>query len=119
MPTIQIEANLSSEQLLNAARQMSFRELDRFIKEVLVLRAQLGQGTLPVAESELLLKINQPVPADVQQRYDELIARRDGARHGSSRHEYVHCRARLRRYDLSVLVNIVPQYVLALLAPLG
>jgi len=77
MPTIQIEANLSSEQLLNAARQMPRRELYHFVEQVLFLRAQRERGTIPVAESELLLKINQPVPADVQQRYDELIARRD------------------------------------------
>jgi hypothetical protein len=77
MPTIQIEANLSSEQLLNAARQMPRRELHQFVEQVLFLRAQHERGAIPVAESELLLKINQPVPADVQHRYDELIERRD------------------------------------------
>jgi len=77
MPTIQIEADLSSEQLLNAARQMSRRELHQFIEQVLLLRAQHERGTLSDAESELLLKINQPVPADMQRRYDELLARRD------------------------------------------
>jgi hypothetical protein len=77
MPTIQIEANLSSEHLLNAARQMSRRELSQFIEQVLALRARHEAPVLPVAESELLLKINQPVPADLQRRYEELIARRD------------------------------------------
>lgn len=77
MPTIQIEANLSSEQLLNAARQMPRRELYHFVEQVLLLRAQHERGAIPVAESELLLKINQPVPSGMQSRYDELIARRD------------------------------------------
>ncbi|MBA3711457.1 MAG: STAS/SEC14 domain-containing protein [Pyrinomonadaceae bacterium] len=77
MPTIQIEANLSFEQLLNAARQMSRRDLHHFIEQVLLLRAQYDAPTLPDAESELLLKINQPVPADVLRRYDELITGRD------------------------------------------
>lgn len=77
MPTIQIEADLSSEQLLNAARQMSGQELHQFVEQVLLLRARHERGTLPEAESELLLKINQPVPSNVQHRYDELIARRD------------------------------------------
>ncbi len=77
MPTIQIEADLSSEQLLNAARQMPRRELYHFVEQVLLLRAQHEHGAIPFAESELLLKINQPVPADVLHRYDELIARRD------------------------------------------
>ncbi len=77
MPTIQIEANLSSEQLLNAARQMSRRELSQFIGQVLALRARHEAPVLPAAESELLLQINQPIPADLQRRYEELIARRD------------------------------------------
>lgn len=77
MPTIQIEADLSFEQLLNAARQMSGQELHQFVEQVLLLRARHERGTLPEAESELLLKINQPVPSNVQHRYDELIARRD------------------------------------------
>lgn len=77
MPTIQIEANLSFEQLLNAARQMSRRELHHFVEQVLMLRTQHDAAMLPVAESELLLKVNQPIPADLQHRYDELIARRD------------------------------------------
>lgn len=77
MPTFQIEANLSSEHLLNAARKMSRRELSQFIEQVLALRARHEAPVLPSAESELLLKINQPVSADLQHRYEELIARRD------------------------------------------
>ena len=77
MPTIQIEAHLSSEQLLNAARQMPRREFNRFVEDVLRLRANHERGKLSVAESELLSKITQPVPADMRQRYDELLARRD------------------------------------------
>lgn len=77
MPTIQIEANLSFEQLLNAARQMSYRELQHFVEQVLILRAQHDAPTFPVAESEMLLKINQPISTGLQHRYDELIARRD------------------------------------------
>lgn len=77
MPTIQIEADLSFEQLLNAARQMPRRELQHFIEQVLLLRARHECGTLPDAESELLLQINQPIPPDLQRRYDELLARRD------------------------------------------
>ncbi len=77
MPTIQIEANLSSEQLLNAARQMPRPEFNRFVEDVLRVRANHERGNLSVAESELLAQINQPVPADMQRRYDELLARRD------------------------------------------
>lgn len=77
MPTIQIEANLSFEQLLNAARQMSRQELAQFAERVLLLRAQREARVLPSAEAELLLQINHPVPAAMQDRYDELLKRRD------------------------------------------
>ncbi len=40
MPTIQIEADLSPEHLLNAARQLPRREFDRFVGQVLRLRAE-------------------------------------------------------------------------------
>jgi hypothetical protein len=77
MPTIQIEANLSFEQLLNAARQMSRQELAQFSERVLLLRAQRDAHLLPKAEADLLLAINHPVPAALQHRYDELLTRRD------------------------------------------
>jgi hypothetical protein len=77
MPTIQVEANLSADHLLNAARQLSRQELNQFVEGVLALRAQVNAPQLPVAESELLSKINQPVPVTLQQRYDALLARRD------------------------------------------
>ena len=84
MPTIQIEADLSPEQLLSAARQLPRREFDRFVERVLSLRAE---PVLPAAESELLLKINHPVPDDLLHRYDELIARRDTRTLTAEEHE--------------------------------
>lgn len=87
MPTIQIEAHLTPEQLLNAAWQLSRREFQRFVEQVLSLRAEQGRAKLPAAESELLLKINQPVPPKVQQRYDELLARRDDQTLSDAEHQ--------------------------------
>lgn len=87
MPTINIEADLSSEQLLSAARQLPRREFDQFVMRVLSLRAERSGPVLPVAESELLLKINHPVPDDLQRRYDELLARRDARTLTSEEHE--------------------------------
>jgi len=87
MPTIQIEADLSPEQLLSAARQLPRREFDRFVERVLSLRAERAEPVLPAAESELLLKINHPVPDDLLHRYDELIARRDTRTLTAEEHE--------------------------------
>jgi len=76
MPTLQIEAQLSSDALLEAVKQLSQPELEQFTSQVVVLTAQRRAPSLPDDEVELLLKINQAVAPDTQRRYDELIAKR-------------------------------------------
>ena len=76
MPTIHVEAQVSTEQLLHAVEQMPVHELDAFVSRVLALRAQREAPNLPQEESELLLKINYAIPPSLQQRYTELIAKR-------------------------------------------
>lgn len=76
MPTIQIEADLSSDQLLSAARQLPRQEFDRFVGQVLKLRAERIALVLPAAESDLLQKINQGLPQAMQERLNELIEKR-------------------------------------------
>ena len=75
MPTIQIAA----DQLLEAARQLPPPEFNQLVERLLAWRGQLMNAAprLSAAETALLLKINQgfaPVP---QQRYDELLEKRD------------------------------------------
>jgi hypothetical protein len=57
----------STEQLLNAIAQMPSTELEVFVEQVLKLRAQRQAPSLSSTESELLLKINQGIPTDLQQ----------------------------------------------------
>jgi hypothetical protein len=76
MATVRIEAELSPEELLRAVEQLSASELEEFVQRVLVVRAQRRAPSLSQAETELLLRINQGVPAEVESRYSELIARR-------------------------------------------
>jgi hypothetical protein len=71
-----VETRVSSEQLLKAAGQLSSSDLDEFVERVLVLRAKRKAPHLPQAEAELLVAINQSLPAETQRRYDELIAKR-------------------------------------------
>lgn len=68
---------MESTQLLRAVEQMSSHELDAFVAQVLVLRAQREASTLSDDESALLLRINRAVPEILQQRYNELIAVRE------------------------------------------
>jgi hypothetical protein len=76
MPEIQASTQLTAGQLLRAAEQMSEKELDGFVEQVVALRARHRAPSLSKVESDLLVRINQGVPRDLQQRYDELIARR-------------------------------------------
>ncbi|MBI1880627.1 MAG: STAS/SEC14 domain-containing protein [Chloroflexi bacterium] len=76
MPTVQVEAELSFDNLIQAVQQLNTAELDQFIQQIVALQAQRHAPSLSKDETDLLLKINQGVPGDIQVRYDELIAKR-------------------------------------------
>ena len=76
MPTIHLQAQVSSEELLRAVEQLPPPELAAFTEKVLALRLRQAAPVLSQDESELLMRINQGVPADIQLRYDTLIAKR-------------------------------------------
>jgi hypothetical protein len=77
MPTIHVEANLSVDDLVGVVSRLSEPELERLSSEVNLVRAKRKSPCLPEHESELLQTINQSVPAEMQSRYDELIAMRE------------------------------------------
>ena len=76
MPTIQLQAEVSRDALVEAAGQLSPTELDQFVAELLALRARRGPARLGGDESELLARINRGFPDDWSGRYAELIERR-------------------------------------------
>lgn len=76
MTTIHLESQFSSASLLKAAEQLNAEELDDFTLGVLRLRAQRQTHGLPTAEAELIEKINQTLPDEMQQRFEELDAKR-------------------------------------------
>jgi len=76
MPTVQVEAELSTDKLLKAVGQLSQPELEQFVLQIIALRARRRAPALPQAEADLLLKINQGLPPKVQKRYDELVTQR-------------------------------------------
>ncbi len=76
MPVIQVEAHVSHRELLQAVTQLGPQEFSQFVTEVLQLRAQRQTPRLPAAETELLLRINQGLPPELRQRYQELQAER-------------------------------------------
>jgi hypothetical protein len=77
MPTVQVEAHLSPDDLLRAVQQLESPELEQFLARVVALRAQRQAPHLAQAETELLVKINRGLPDDLRQRHDSLAAKRD------------------------------------------
>ncbi len=76
MPTVQVEAQLTTDKLLQAIQQLDKSELDQFVFQVVNLRAKRQAPSLPKAEAELLQKINRGLPARFQKKYRELLAKR-------------------------------------------
>src|SRR5262245_37038433 len=77
MPTVRVEAQLSSEELLKAVQQLELPELERFVSEVVALRARRRAPCLSQPEAELLQNINRGLPEAARQRYADLMAKRD------------------------------------------
>jgi len=76
MPTIQVEAQVSGQELLKAVEQLPPAEFQQFVADVLVIRAQRQAPRLSTKETDLMLHINQELPADLRQRSEQLIVKR-------------------------------------------
>jgi iron-sulfur cluster repair protein YtfE (RIC family) len=74
IPTIQVDA--SHDQLLRAVEQLQTDELDRFVAQVVALRAARLAPSLPHDEGEFLQRIAATLPHDLQQRFDVLVEQR-------------------------------------------
>lgn len=77
MASVKVQAKLSTDDLLKAVDQLDKRNLESFLQKILVLVAGRKAPSLPQNEAELLKKINQIFPQEIQQRYSSLIARRN------------------------------------------
>ncbi len=76
MSTIEVRSLVSLDELLNGVAQLDTPELEHFVSKVLTLRAKRIAPSLPREEAAWLQKINQGLPPDIQQRYDDLTAKR-------------------------------------------
>jgi predicted DNA-binding transcriptional regulator YafY len=75
MPTINIAAQLTPGNLLDAVGQLNPEELETFVSEVLALRNRRLSPSLDKTESELFEIINQGMPEETQHRFAQLKAR--------------------------------------------
>lgn len=76
MPTIEVRSHVSLDELLTGVAQLETPELERFVSQVLTLRAQRVAPCLPQEEARLLERINQALLPEAQQRYDDLTTKR-------------------------------------------
>jgi hypothetical protein len=76
MPTIHVEAEVGQADLLKAVEQLDPAEFDHFVSQVLTLRARREAPGVSSSETELLLRINQGLPEELSQRYEELLQKR-------------------------------------------
>jgi hypothetical protein len=68
---------MSLDELIKAANQLDETDLEQLLHQVVVLRARRKAQVLPEEEAQLLLKINQGVPADLRSRYQVLRQKRE------------------------------------------
>jgi hypothetical protein len=73
---IQIQTQVTLETLIDSLKQLNKDELEQVAQQTAVLRARHIAGSIPAAEADLLLKINQcTVPEYVRTRSAELSAK--------------------------------------------
>ena len=87
MPAIQVRSQVSLDELLNGIAQLETPELEHFIAQALTLRAKRIAPSLRHGETRLLQKINRGLPPNVQQRYNELTAKRRAETLTSEEHQ--------------------------------
>jgi hypothetical protein len=106
MTTIPIE--VSTEQLLRAVDRLPQDELETFVAQVIALRAQRAAPHLTQEETALLLQINAGLPAGVQQRFDELVAKRQSETITPDElHELIQITDQIERRDVQRLAALI------------
>ncbi len=69
--------NISADELLKAAEQLSLAELERFVGKVIEMQAHRKAPHLSSEESILLARINAGLSPELKSRLDGLAAKRD------------------------------------------
>jgi len=81
-----ISQHSNFDNIIQSLSNLNLNELDLLMSRLIGLRRQKLPSVLTEMESTLLKKINKPIPAEIQKRYDLLIVKRDD--HTLSDEEY-------------------------------
>lgn len=91
MDTVRVEAHVTPKDLLKAVSQLSPKDLDQFVDEVVILRARQRAPNLSQRETELMLQINQGFSIDFRHRISTLQKKLHAERLSPDEHqEYLH-----------------------------
>lgn len=74
MPSIQLKSdiNIDLNEVLKAVTQLEIPDLENFVKQASTVLAQKKATSIPKIEADLLIKINEGIPFEIQHRYDML-----------------------------------------------
>ncbi len=77
MTTVQFKSEISIEldQLLTGVAQLDTPDLEQLLIQIQQVLAHRQNSSLPAIELELLQKINQALPEEIQQKYNDLSAK--------------------------------------------
>ncbi len=76
MASIKIESEISISDLLKGVEQLEESDLEKFVKKVLKIRAKKIAPSLSKDETDLINKINKPLPKKSQERFKVLNQKR-------------------------------------------
>ena len=76
MPILQIQTEVSKNDLLRGVEQLNTTDLEDFIREILQIKAKRKAAKTNKKEAELLFTINHNFNEIEQTRFDELIEKR-------------------------------------------
>jgi len=76
MPTLQVKAQLSTDDMLQAVKQLKTSELEGFFWQIISLMARRKAPGLSKQESEIMMKINRGISPEIQEYYNKFIAKR-------------------------------------------
>ncbi len=68
---------MSTRELLKAVERLKPSQLDRFVSDVIALKAQRQAPRLTAAETVLLQKINQGLSPPIRKKWQQLVRKRD------------------------------------------
>lgn len=101
MTVLQLETQVSSDQLLRALESMPLSELRRFAAQVDAILKNRQAPRISQAESQLLIEINRGLPPDMRSRLDDLLADQEADSLTDSEHdELLYLTNQLEAYDV-------------------